>query len=54
MSDLQVVVVVAVYVAAGHGMAAIARWLWRRHYRRVGDEADHVALIKAFGREAPR
>ena len=38
MSDLQVVVVVVVCVAAGHGMAAIARWIRRRDRRVASDD----------------
>ena len=39
MSDLQIVVVVALCVAAGHGMAALVRWIRRRDRRPVDDDA---------------
>ena len=39
MSDLQVVVIVVVCVAAGHGIAAAVRWIRSRGRRRVGDGA---------------
>ena len=39
MTDLQIVVVVAVCVAAGHGMAALVRWIRRRDRRRFDDDA---------------
>ena len=39
MSDLGIVVVVAVCVAAGHGMAALVRWMHRRDRRPVDDDA---------------
>lgn len=39
MSDLQVVVVVVVCVAAGHGIAALVRWIRRRDHRGASDEA---------------
>jgi hypothetical protein len=39
MSDLGIVVVVVVCVAAGHGMAAAVRWFRRRAPRHMNEEA---------------
>ena len=38
MSDLQIVMTVAICVAAGHGMAALARWIRRRDRRRADND----------------
>lgn len=40
MSNVEIIVVVIVCVAAGHGIAALVRWWYRQRDRRhVGDEA---------------